>query len=166
VFRALRLLELSGEALSGQFFAGIPGLQFLDPAGFKLLQGALPEDSVYWLSAADPASAAGLGLVGLPYSLPPRLAGTHLAFHGSALALISRRQGRELSILVPPRHPYLAGYLGPLRHMVDRAFMPLKAVEVETVNGQAAADSPYLEDLTEAGFEKGMKSLILRKRYP
>jgi ATP-dependent Lhr-like helicase len=165
VFRALRLLELSGEVLSGQFFVGIPGLQFLDPSAFKLLESGLPGDAVYWMSAADPASPCGLALEGLPYALPPRVSGTHLVFQGDALALVSRRQGRDLTLLAPPRHRYLASYLGSLRHLIDRAFSPLKSVEVETVNGQAAAESPYLEDMLEAGFEKGLKTLALRRKF-
>ena len=43
--------------------------------------------------------------------------------------------------------------------------LPTKAVEVETINGEAALGSPYLGDLLEAGFEKGLKALELRKRY-
>lgn len=166
LFRALRLLELSGEVLSGQFFSGIPGLQFIDPAAFKLIEGGgLPNDAGYWMSAADPASPCGLGLEGLPYALPPRVAGAQLVFHGEALALTARRQGRDLAILVPPRHRYLAGYLGSLRHPVERLFLPQKSIEVETINGAAAAGSPYLGDFLDAGFERGMKSLTLRKSF-
>src|SRR5690606_22122135 len=119
----------------------------------------------YWMSAADPASPCGLGLEGLPYALPPRLASTHLIFHGADLAVVSRRSGRDLSIRVPPRHKYLSGYLGLLRRLTDRAFMPLKALETESVNGEPSLQSPYLEDLMEAGFEKGFRTLSLRKHY-
>ncbi len=165
VFRSLRLLELSGEVLSGHFFAGIPGLQFLSPQAFRSLQAGLPGDAVYWMSATDPASPCALGLAGLPYALPPRLASTHLVFHGADLALVSRRLGRDLLIRVPPRHPYLAGYLGALRGLVDRAFLPVKVLETETVNGESVAGSPYLEDMLDAGFEKGIRTVSLRKRY-
>jgi ATP-dependent Lhr-like helicase len=165
LFRSLRLLELSGEALSGRFFEGIPGLQFLSPQALRLLESGLPDGAIYWMSALDPASPCALGLEGLPYSPPPRLSTTHLVFHGAELALISRRLGRDLALRVPPRHPYLAGYLGALRQLVDRAFMPVKVLEVETMNGESIHGSPYLEDLLDAGFEKGIKSVSLRKRY-
>ncbi|MGA2108393.1 MAG: hypothetical protein ABSH25_12215, partial [Syntrophorhabdales bacterium] len=33
IFRALRLMELSGECLSGHFFEGIPGIQFCSRSG-------------------------------------------------------------------------------------------------------------------------------------
>lgn len=165
LFRALRLLELSGEVLSGHFFSGIPGLQFISPPALRVLEAKLPDDAVFWMSATDPASPCALGLEGLPYGLPPRLASTHLVFHGAELALISRRLGHDLSIRVPPGHTYLASYLSALRNLVDRAFLPLKNVEVETVNGEPSMDSPYLRDLMEAGFEKGIKTVSLRKRY-
>lgn len=165
VFRALRLMELSGEALSGHFFEGIPGLQFLAPSALPLLEGGLPSDAIYWMSALDPASPAGLGLEGLPYALPPRAQGNHLVFHGAEPALVSRRQGKDLVFRSPPGHPYLVSYLGALRHQVDRAFQPLKALEVETINGVGATGSPYLGDLLEAGFEKGLKTMSLRRRY-
>lgn len=164
VFRSLRLLELSGEAVAGHFFEGIAGLQFLSPPALRRLEAGLPE-TVWWLSAADPASPCGLGLAGLPYEPPPRLPSTHLVFHGAELALVSRRLGRDLAIRVPPRHRYLGGYLACLRRLADREAAPQKAIETETVNGEGALDSPYLDDLLEAGFEKGFKTLGLRRRW-
>lgn len=166
VFRALRLMELSGEALSGHFFEGVPGLQFLAPSALPLLEGGLPSDAIYWMSALDPASPAGLGLAGLPYALPPRAQGNHLVFHGAEPALVSRRQGKDLVFRPPPGHRYLASYLGALRHQVERAFLPARVLEVETINGVGATGSPYLSDLLDAGFEKGLRTLTLRKRHP
>ncbi len=165
VFRSLRLLELSGEVLSGHFFEGIPGLQFLAPNALRMLESGLPDGAVVWMSATDPASPCALGLQRLPYDLPPRLASTWLVFHGSELVVTARRLGRDLAIRVPPRHKYLAGYLAALRTPVERAFLPVKALETETINGEPATESPYLEDLLEAGFEKGFKTLGLRKRF-
>jgi len=70
VFRSLRILELGGEALSGQFFEGVPGLQFCSPDALRLLKRPLPEDAVYWMNAADPASLCGIPLEGLRPALP------------------------------------------------------------------------------------------------
>ncbi|MEO7423958.1 MAG: DEAD/DEAH box helicase [Fibrobacteria bacterium] len=165
VFRSLRLLELSGEVLSGHFFAGIPGLQFISPQAMRSLEGGLAGDAVYWMSAVDPASPCALGLAGLPYALPPRLGSTHLVFHGSDLALVSRRLGRDLLVRVPPRHTYLPGYLSVLGRLVDRAILPVKVLEAETINGEPVLGSPYLGDLLEAGFEQGIRTVTLRKRY-
>jgi ATP-dependent Lhr-like helicase len=89
VFRALRLMELSGEVLGGRFFDGVPGLQFMAPEAFRRLRRGLPEDRIFWLCAADPASICSLGLEGLEIDLPDRRAGNHLVFHGPRTVLVS-----------------------------------------------------------------------------
>jgi len=143
VFRSLRLMELSGEALAGHFFAGVGGLQFTTPAVFRELRRGLPEDAIYWLSAADPASLCGVDVAGLKETLPPRHATTHLVFHGRRLALVSRRRGKELDVRVGADHPHLAEYLGVLKTLLTREFRPLRSIDVERVNGEPAAQSAY-----------------------
>ena len=76
VFKALRLMELSGEVLSGHFFTGVPGLQFASHAAFRVLRQGLAEDSIYWLNAWDPASPCGLGLEDFKGEVPARLPST------------------------------------------------------------------------------------------
>jgi ATP-dependent Lhr-like helicase len=60
VFRSLRLMELSGEVLSGHFFQGISGPQFISHEAFRMLRDPLPQDAVFWVNAADSASSAVL----------------------------------------------------------------------------------------------------------
>ncbi len=162
LFRALRLMELSGEILAGHFFEGVPGPQFASHRAFRLLSRGLPEDAVFWLSAADPASACGLGLDGLRSSLPPRVAGTHLVYHGPRLVLESRRNGRRLVFHVPPDDPRLPEYLAPLDHLLTRARQPVRQLEIETIDGGPAASSPFA-DLLGAQFDlrRDHHSLIL-----
>jgi ATP-dependent Lhr-like helicase len=64
VFRALRLMELSGEVLTGYFFHGVPGPQFISHEAFRMLQRKLPQDVIFWVPATDPASLCGLKLDG------------------------------------------------------------------------------------------------------
>jgi ATP-dependent Lhr-like helicase len=111
VFKALRVMELSGEILSGYFFEGIPGVQFISHEAFRFLNEPLPNESVYWLNATDPASLCGIRLEGLKGLLPSRLTSTHLVYRGKALVLISRRNGRVLEFLTPPDDPYILDYL-------------------------------------------------------
>ena len=163
VFRALRLMELSGEILSGRFFEGVPGVQFISTAAFARLERGLPEDAPYWLAAQDPASACGLGLPGL--DLPPRLPGTHLVYHGARLVLVSRARGRELEFRVSPEDPLLPGSLGLFPAHFRREFNPWNTVRVATVNGQPARSSPYKTALLAAGFVEEYRGLVLRARY-
>jgi ATP-dependent Lhr-like helicase len=147
VFRSLRIMELSGEVLAGYFFAGIPGPQFISPQAFRRLQRALPEESVFWLNAADPASLCGIQLESIKGTLPPRLASTHLVYHGDRLVMVSKRFGKDLAFLIPSEDPRLPEYLGPLHHLLTRPVQPLKRIAIETINGEPAVQSPYLPAL-------------------
>ncbi len=166
LFRTLRLMELSGELLAGCFFSGVPGLQFASPAALRALRDGLPEDAIYWLSAADPVSPCGLGLEALRGDLPPRLASTHLVFHGPRLVLVSKRHGAELEIRVAPDHPDLASYFEVLKTLLTRQFHPRRALTIETLNGDPAAASPYAPPLAALfATTRDRQALRLRRRY-
>jgi len=166
LFRTLRIMELSGEVLSGRFFEGIPGLQFISPAAFRELREGLPEDAIYWMNATDPASPCGLGLEELKGQLPARRASSHLVYHGSRSVAISQRSGTDLEILVPPDHPNLNDYLEFLGVLLTRQFSPKRAVTVETINGEPAVGSPYGSVLEER-FQTSREpvGLKLRRRF-
>ena len=162
LFRALRLMELSGEILAGHFFEGVPGPQFASHRAFRLLSRGLPPEAVFWLSAADPASACGLGLEGLRASLPRRVAGTHLVYHGARLVLESRRNGRRLVFHVAPDDPRLPEYLAPLDHLLTRARQPVRQLEIETIDGGPAAASPFADVLgAQFDLRRDHRNLIL-----
>ncbi|HLO25246.1 MAG TPA: ATP-dependent helicase, partial [Geobacteraceae bacterium] len=165
LFRTLRIMELSGELLSGSFFHGIPGLQFISHEAFRMLTKGLPEDGVFWLNAVDPASLCGIGLEALKDGLPPRIPGTHLVYHGTRLVVVSRRFGKELRIDVEPDDPRLPDYLAFFRVLVSREFNPRKQVNVERINGSPAARSVYRQALIEFGFQESYKGLEFWRRY-
>ncbi len=166
LFRTLRLLELSGEVLAGHFFAGIRGLQFMSQAAFRCLQRGLPEDAIYWLNATDPASLCGVEVEGLKGDLPARLITTHLVFHGTRCVLTSRRNGRQLEIKVSPEDPHLAAYCRVFKVLLTRDFQPLKVIEVKTINGEAAANSPYCRPFSEIfRLTREQQTIKLWKRY-
>jgi len=171
LFRALRLMELSGEVLAGQFFAGVPGLQFASPDAFRTLRdGLLPDDAVYWMNARDPASLAGVDLPELKDALggllPERREGNTVVFHGDRLVLTARRRGKTLDIQVAPDHPRLDDYLDFLKVLLTRDFAPRKLIEVEEINGEPAPESPYLPVLRRI-FSTTVepRSVKLRRRY-
>jgi len=147
VFRALRLMELSGEIVSGYFFKEIPGPQFMSHSGFQKLQRFDPEGEVFWINAQDPASMCGLPLPVLKQDLPSRLPGSHLVYAGSRLVLTSMGHGRELVFNVDKDDTDIQSYLGVLRHLLARQFRPLKQITVKTINGRDAARSPYVDAL-------------------
>jgi ATP-dependent Lhr-like helicase len=165
LFRTLRIMELSGEVLSGSFFAGIPGLQFISQEGYRMLTKGLPEETVYWMNAADPASLCGSGLEAIRGELPPRVPGTHLVYHGARLVVVSRRFGTDLTFKVPPEEPRIGEYLSFFQVLVSREFNPRKRISVERINGVAALDSPYRKVLREWGFQDSYRGLELWRRY-
>jgi ATP-dependent Lhr-like helicase len=150
VFRSLRLMELSGEVLSGCFFHGIPGLQFISHQAFRGLLRQMAQSKVYWLNAADPASLCGIQLAGLRGTLPRRVRSTHLVYRGNKVVMISERNGRMLKFHVPPNDPDLPMYFGPLHHLLRREVRPMHRISVEAINGEEAARSPYVDTMRAA----------------
>lgn len=165
VFPVLRLMELSGEIVSGHFFKGIPGLQFCTPAALGLFNKGLPQDAIYWMNAADPASPCGMGLEQLKPLFPHRLPTTHLVFHGKNLVLVSRKNGKELHFNIEPGHPRLPDYLEFFNTLLGREFQPIKYIGVEIINDLPALESPYKQILQTFGFKKDYKALTLMKQY-
>jgi ATP-dependent Lhr-like helicase len=165
VFKALRLMELSGEILSGYFFEDIPGVQFISHEAFRFLCDPMPEDAVYWMNATDPASLAGIRLDALKGNLPSRIPSTHLVFRGWRLKIVSRRGGSVLDILAPPDDPHLPEYLSFFKVLLSREFSPEKIIAVERINGQPALESPYASALSAFGFTIYHKGLEMTTRY-
>jgi ATP-dependent Lhr-like helicase len=167
VFRSLRIMELGGEVFAGYFFKGIPGPQFISPRALRMLQRKLPEEAVYWMNAADPASLCGIQLESLRGCLPHRLSTTHLVYRGINLAMISRRTGRDLQFLVAPDDPHLPEYLGFFRHLLCRQFHPVRRIAIEMINGEDAPQSPYVPALRssfEVLLDYKQVNLFLRRR--
>ncbi len=166
IFRSLRMLELAGEVIAGRFFDGVPGLQFMTRAAFRELEEGLPEDLVWWLNAADPASPCGLPAIDLGLQLPRRIPSNHLVFHGRRLVLVSERRGARLTIAVGPDHPRLADYLGVLKAQLGRSVQPRGAITVDEINGQPAGASPYRSALQELfQVTRTPNALKLARRY-
>jgi ATP-dependent helicase Lhr and Lhr-like helicase len=157
LFRTLRLMELSGEVLTGQFFLDVPGVQFISHAALRDLQQGLDPDRIWWLTAADPASPCGLGL---PLELPRRVPSNHLVFHGPELVIVSQRRARALEIRVPPDHPRLGDYLGVFDAWLARGVRPLRSVTVEQINGDPAGDSPFRPILAERFHVTGDRGML------
>ncbi len=164
LFRSIRLMELSGEVLSGYFFQGIPGPQFVSHEAFRMLQDPFPQDAVFWVNAADPASLCGLGLESLP-DLPPRVPSTHLVYHGGRLAMISKRLGKNLEIFTPPDDARLTDCITLFKDLLSREFNPVQKISIETVNGEPALRSAFVEALKQVGFRVSRTGLELWKEY-
>ncbi|MFH1568698.1 MAG: hypothetical protein ABIL09_11935, partial [Gemmatimonadota bacterium] len=56
----------------------------------------------------------------------------------------------ELTVRLEPGDPDLVASLGVLRHLQTRPLEPVRQLVVETINGEPAARSPYLDALRTA----------------
>jgi ATP-dependent Lhr-like helicase len=166
IFRALRTLELSGEILAGSFFHGVPGIQFALPSAVEALRDGGATSAIWWCSAVDPASFCGTALDGLRPLLPRRVASNRLVYRGATPVATLRRGGAEIELHVAPDDRDLGRIVEPLRVALTRAVAPERAVDVETVNGEPAAMSPYRRafDAFDTARLAG-DALRLRRRY-
>jgi ATP-dependent Lhr-like helicase len=167
LFRTMRMMELSGELVTGRFFDGIPGPQFALPGIAAELPAPVgcfdpAAEPVWWINACDPASLCGVAVPGLKETLPSRLPTTHVVYRGSAVVLVSRRRARDLDFRVPADDPSLPRFLTFVRTMVERDVRPSAAVHVESVNGIPALESPYRPALVSFGFVEDYRRLVFR----
>ncbi|RJP28368.1 MAG: DEAD/DEAH box helicase [Candidatus Omnitrophota bacterium] len=166
LFKALRLMELSGEILTGYFFAGISGLQFISPSAFRSLRENANQERIFWINAMDPASLCGVALKGLNYELPKRRPTTHLVYHGNRLVLLSKRNGKDVEIRVPPNDPHLHEYYRLFKNVLERQISPKISITVETINGEDAVNSSYLSVIKEMfDVTVDYRKITLRKRF-
>jgi len=163
LFRSLRLMELSGEVMSGHFFEGISGLQFITHEAFRLLTGGFDEDAIYWLNATDPASVCGIQLAELKEKWPSRRPSNFIVCHGRQIVLIAQKRGKQIEIRVAPDHPHLQDYFYFFKILIGREFNPMRYIVIEQLNGTPAGTSEYAKALMAFGFKKEHKSLELRR---
>ena len=143
MFRALRMMELSGEVVSGLFFDQLTGPQFASTEILSSLDPSTYPSKTYWLNAMDPLAPSGLGL-NWP-GLPMRRASTHIGFVDSDLMLVSENSGKKLTILGDVNLPAMADLFDDMQRVVTHG----KRLEIETINDEPAITSGYLDMISE-----------------
>ncbi|KHK03997.1 DEAD/DEAH box helicase [Desulfovibrio sp. TomC] len=161
VFRALRRMELSGEVVSGEFFAGLSGPQFADGRAVRLLTAGLSGDEPWWIAGRDPAAfwgavdqtgshaLAGVGGHTVPADLvlPRRTAGTWVSFAGARPVAVFEAGGGRMTLGLSPDATGLPAALAPLVHVLTRRTAPESRLVVATINDVPAGESPYRDVL-------------------
>ncbi len=159
IFRTLRLMELSGEILSGYFFEGISGLQFISHDAFRMLQQNLPENAIYWINATDPISLCGINIEKIKSTLPKRISSNYIVYNGSNPVMIIKQNGKELQINTDSDALYFQQYLTIFKTLLTRDFNPLKRIIIEVINNEPAYKSKYAEQFLKFGFKSTYKGL-------
>jgi ATP-dependent Lhr-like helicase len=158
---AMRRMELAGELVTGRFVEGIHSLQFASPSIGPELEAAEDVSSVYWMNAADPASPAGLDIDGLDKRLPSRTANAALCFRGSGLLAVSTKNGRELELFIPPDDSDYRKVVAFITAPRRRVYAPVRKLAIDTINGDAATESPWASVLETEGFIADRGKLFL-----
>ena len=140
LFKAIRIMELAGELMAGHFFQNLSGPQFITPRALHKLRSYRPPQS-FWLNATDPAAPCGLA-ADWP-ELPKRMPGNYLSFCDGELALVIENQGARLTFHVPPDHPDIDSITAPVQYLTRIR----RRIAVDTINGENARRSPYLDCL-------------------
>ena len=137
-------MELSGEVVSGEFFAGFSGPQFATAKAVRLLADGLVGDEPWWCAGRDPVALWGFDAVTGGLVLPRRAAGAYVAFAGARPVLAVEARGGRIAVGLPPDDPGLPVALAPLVHLLSRRVSPEARLAVTTINAGAAGESPYL----------------------
>lgn len=150
LFKTLRLMELSGEILTGMFFRDIPAPQFITPRAFRLLQRTLPDDLIYWIAAIDPLSLCGSGLKTFRGKLPKRLKNNYLVYRGEEIVVQLRRGGKETDFSIESDDGDIDKFLDVFHHLLTRRWQPEHKIIIEKINGEEAASSKYADVFIDA----------------
>jgi len=163
----MRRLELSGELVTGRFFAGINSLQFASPSIAAELEQAEAFNGIYWMNASDPASPAGLDIKDLKLtsgaefaSCCARSANNRIYFKGANLTAVSLKNGKELQIYMKADDPDIERLIALFKIPHTRNVQPLNKILVEKINGEAAANSGYAPAFEKQGFVNDRGRLI------
>ena len=141
LFRGVRMMELSGELVSGLFFEELSGPQFMQPVALETFLNHSENPIAFWVNSYDPVAPCGLGLK-WP-KLPTRNVGNMLAFSDGELVVTSRGYGKQLDFLVPVEDERLDEVCRSMHLAVTNR----TRMTISTINDVRALDSPYLQGL-------------------
>jgi ATP-dependent Lhr-like helicase len=157
VYPVLRAMEDAGRARRGLFVDGLGGAQFaLAGAVDRLRACRAPDESALVLSATDPANPWG-SLVPWPGTRARRVAGAQVVLVGGQPAVFVEKG--EKSWATFPAAEDRATLVRAITAWLDRPGRKLKAVRIDTIDGEPAPNSPHAPAFAEAGFARGYQSL-------
>ena len=175
VYPILRELEEHGRVRRGYFVEGLGGAQFALPGAVDRLRAERADPSgdrngpgtTLVLAATDPANPYG-ATIAWPrasdddHRVMARAAGAYVVLHDGEPTLYLERGGKSLQTLPAFAASQVAAdaSLRSLYSLVlDGRF---RTLQIERVDGVAAADSAHRDRLTSAGFRQGYRGMTAR----
>jgi ATP-dependent Lhr-like helicase len=162
IYHELKRLEFRGEIRRGYFVRGLAGAQFALPEAVEMLRSAgEPTDAEpIVMSVTDPANVYSLPLLddgSRDAFVRARSRGALLVTVAGVVMLIAERRGERVSVRPDTPSEQVAGVVEALvAHLLDRVNRDLT---VETINGQPAGGSAYLDAFVAAGFKRATSGL-------
>ena len=159
VYPVLKELEERGLVRRGYFVGGLGGAQFALAGAVDRLRARRDGDGGVVLAAADPAQPFGAAL---PWpdteARVGRNAGAYVAIVDGEPAAYLERGGR--SLVTFPAAAASPAWAVAIASLVTGE--RIRKLEIGTIDGAPAAESPAAEALATAGFTPGYKGLTLR----
>ena len=158
IFTALRLMEFSGEVISGNFIREVPGLQFTLTDNLSLLAEAI-DDPAYdklfkVLHINDPASPAGLPLEIPPEVTPARRGDQWIVCRKGYTVLVYGKKSGRLEVLDTDLfRPAMEKLVQVLKELPSSG----GKLTVRLLNGNSVHGTGAEDDLRSIGFVAGLK---------
>jgi ATP-dependent Lhr-like helicase len=162
IYQELKRLEFRGEVRRGYFVRGLSGAQFALPEAVEMLRSTTTDDNApaIVMTAADPANVFNLPMPQDASRDPfvrPRSRGALLVTVAGGVVMIAERRGERIVVradtsdaIVTRAAEALASYL---------AARTSRDLTVETIDGQPATGSRFLDAFRAAGFRRGTSGL-------
>jgi ATP-dependent Lhr-like helicase len=160
IYHELRRLEFRGDVRRGYFVRGLSGAQFALPQAIELLRADDPRGEAVVISATDPANVYTLPMPQDPARDPfvrPRSRGALLVLVRGTVVMIADRRGARIVVRPDTSNEIVAlatkALLARLLEQSDRDIV------VETIDGQPASGSRFIDVFRDAGFRRGTVGL-------
>jgi ATP-dependent Lhr-like helicase len=163
IYHELKRLEFRGEVQRGYFVAGLAGAQFALPEAVEMLRSS-DEEAVVAMPTSDPANvyslplAAGVEADALAH---PRGTGATLVTVAGKIVLAAESKGSRIRVRGDASSDEVREAAQALGQRLVRRNGPARRrdVIVETIDGERAAGSRWVEAFQEAGY-RGMGTAL------
>ena len=160
IYRELRRLEFRGDVRRGYFVRGLSGAQFALPQAIELLRADDSSDDAVAISATDPANVYTLPMPQDPARdafVRPRSRGALLVLVRGVVVMIADRRGSRV-VVRPDTSDETVGLA--LKALLLRLLEQSdRDIVVETIDGQPASGSRFIDVFRDAGFRRGTVGL-------
>jgi ATP-dependent Lhr-like helicase len=162
IYRELKRLEFRGEVRRGYFVRGLSGAQFALPEAVEMLRTAVATDDAppIVLSVTDPANVYTLPMpqdAARDPFVKPRSRGALLVTISGLVVMIVERRGSGVVVRPDTAETVVTRVAEALvAHLGEHT---ARDIIVETINGQPASGSRYIDAFRAAGFKRGTTGL-------